>query len=52
VAAEFWCASCRRHRPLSLYGAKVDKFRVYCRDCLARRTLAMQSLDKTREKNS
>jgi hypothetical protein len=47
MASEFWCSSCRRHRPVSLFGAKVDKFRSYCRDCLTRRKQAMQAIHKT-----
>ena len=47
MASEFWCSSCRRHRPVPLFGAKVDKFRSYCRDCLTRRKQAMQAIHKT-----
>lgn len=38
---QFWCASCRRYRPAGLRGGRVDKFRVYCKECLVGRRKAM-----------
>jgi len=42
--AEFWCASCHRHRPIALLAAKRDKTRSYCRDCYEKRKEALRSI--------
>jgi hypothetical protein len=44
--SEFWCASCRRHRPLELRGGKIDRFRIYCKECYARRQKAMEAIGR------